>query len=64
MKLNEPYLVIDLNDNKVIFFVVSFNEKKDFKVLKKITLKTAFNGVPIPLYSVAQEYYQEIGMLK
>ena len=31
---------------------------------KKITLKTAFNGVPIPLYSVAQEYYQEIGMLK
>ena len=41
MKLNEPYLVIDLNDNKVIFFVVSFNEKKDFKVLKKIILETS-----------------------
>ena len=38
MKLNEPYLIIDLNDNKVIFFVVSFNEKKDFKLLKKIIL--------------------------
>lgn len=30
----------------------------------EITLKTAFNGVPIPLCSGAQKYYQEIGMLK
>ena len=41
MQLNEPYLIIDLNDDKVIFFVVSFNEKKNFKVLKKIILETA-----------------------
>jgi len=40
MKLDEPYLIIDLNDNKLIFFVVSFNEKKNFKVLKKIILET------------------------
>ena len=38
MQLKKPYLIIDLNDNKVIFFVVSFNEKKDFKVLKKIVI--------------------------
>ena len=40
MKLNEPYLIIDLNDNKLVFLVVSFDEKKDFKTLKKIILKT------------------------
>jgi len=41
MKLNEPYLIIDLNDNKLVFLVVSFNEKRDFKILKKIILNTA-----------------------
>lgn len=30
----------------------------------EITLRTAFNGVPIPLCSGAQKYYKEIGMLK
>ena len=40
MQLNEPYLVIDLNDSKIIFLVVSFTEKKDFKILKKIILET------------------------
>ena len=40
MQLNEPYLIIDLKDNKIIFFVVTFNEKKDFKVLKNINLQT------------------------
>ena len=40
MQLNEPYLIIDLNDNKIILFVVSFNEKKNFKLLKKIVLET------------------------
>jgi len=44
MQLNEPYLVIDLNDNKIIFFVVLFSEKKDFKVLKKIVLETTRNS--------------------
>ena len=40
MKLNEPYLILDLNDDKIIFFVVSFNEQKDFKILKKIILES------------------------
>ena len=39
MQLNEPYLIIDLDDSKVIFFLVSFDEKKNFKVIKKIILE-------------------------
>jgi len=56
MKLNEPCLIIDLNDNKLIFFVVSFDEKKDFKVIKKIILKTAGiqNGRIINIETVSQ----------
>ena len=34
MKLNEPYLIISLNDNKTIFSVISYNENKDFKLIK------------------------------
>ena len=41
MKLNEPYLIIELNDNKIIFLIISFNEKKDFKILKKIILPSS-----------------------
>ncbi len=41
MKLNEPYLIIDLNDNKIIFFVVSFDEKKNFKILKNFSLDSS-----------------------
>ncbi len=56
MQLNEPYLILDLNDNKVIFFVVSFNEKKDFKLLKKIILETEGiqNGRVINIEIVSQ----------
>ena len=56
MQLNEPYLIIDLNDNKLIFFVVSFNEKKNFKVLKKIILGTTGiqNGRVINIEAVSQ----------
>ena len=43
MKLNEPYLVIELDDNKLIFFVVSFEENKDFKILKKIIDDASIN---------------------
>ena len=66
MKLNEPYLVIDLNDNKVIFFVVSFNEKKDFKVLKKIILETSGiqNGRIINIETVSQLLKQTINSIE
>jgi cell division ATPase FtsA len=41
MKLDEPYLIIDLNDNKIIIFVISFDKKKNFKILKKIILNSS-----------------------
>ena len=40
MKLNEPNIIIELSDTKIILFVVSFDEKKNFKVLKKIFLES------------------------
>jgi cell division protein FtsA len=66
MKLNEPYLVIDLNDNKIIFFVVSFNEKKDFKVLKKIILKTEGiqNGRVVNIETVSKLLKKTINMIE
>ncbi len=43
MKLNEPYLIINLTDNRIIFFVVTFNENKDYKLIKNITVDS--NGI-------------------
>ena len=56
MQLNEPYLVIDLNDSKIIFLVVSFTEKKDFKLLKKVILEIEGiqNGRVINIETVSQ----------
>jgi cell division protein FtsA len=36
MKIDEPYLIISINDNKIIFFIISYNEKNDFKLIKNI----------------------------
>ena len=36
MKLNEPYLIIELNDSKIIFFVISYDEDRDYKLIKNI----------------------------
>jgi cell division protein FtsA len=38
MKLNEPYLIISLNDNKFFFFVISFNINKDYKLIKNVII--------------------------
>ncbi len=40
MELNEPYLIISLDDNKAIFFVISYNENKDYKLIKNSTVKS------------------------
>ena len=40
MKLNEPYLIVDLNDSKIIFFVISYNENKDYKLIKNIIINS------------------------
>ena len=38
MKLNEPYLIIELNDYKLIFSAISFDEKKNYKIIKSIII--------------------------
>ena len=35
MKLNEPYLIIDLNDESLIFFIISCDENNELKIIKK-----------------------------
>ena len=66
MQLNEPYLIIDLNDKKIIFFVVSFNEKKNFKVLKKIILETTGiqNGHVVNIETLSQLLKQTINSIE
>ena len=66
MKLKEPYLIIDLNDNKIIFFVITFNEKKDFKILKKIILESSGiqNGRIIDIEIVSQLLKKNINSLE
>ena len=66
MQLNEPYLIIDLNDKKIIFFVVLFNEKKNFKVLKKIILETSGiqNGRIIDIEIVSQLLKKTINLIE
>ena len=38
MKLNEPYLIIDLNDSKIIFFVITYSANKDYKLIKNVVM--------------------------
>ena len=66
MKLNEPYLIIYLNDNKIIFFVISFSEKKDFKVLKKIVIDSQGiqNGRIINIEAVSQLLKKTINLIE
>jgi len=40
MKLNEPYLIINLNDNEIILFVVSYDEKKNYTLIKDLIIKS------------------------
>ena len=56
MKLDKPYLIIDLNDNKIIFLVILFNEQKNFKIIKKIILESSGikNGHIIDIEIVSQ----------
>ena len=56
MKSNEPYLIIVLNDNKIIFFIILFDEKRDFKILKKIVLNSSgiHNGRIVDIEVVGQ----------
>lgn len=66
MKFHEPYLIVDLNDNNIILFVVSFNEKKEFEVIKKIILNSQgiINGRIIDIESVSQLIKKEVNKIE
>ena len=66
MKLNKPYLIIDLNDNKIIFFATTFDEKKDFKILKKIAFESSGiqNGRIIDIEIVTQILKKNINIFE
>ena len=66
MKLNEPYLIIDINDNKIIIFVISFNEKNNFKILKKNILDASGiqNGRIIDVETVSQLIKENINNIE
>jgi len=56
MQLNEPYLIIDLDDNKIVFFVITYNQNKDYKIIKKIIIDSVGiqNGRTIDVDLVTQ----------
>jgi cell division protein FtsA len=66
MKLNEPYLIISLNDNKIIFFVILYNENKDYKLIKNITIdsKGIQNGKIIDVEIVSQLIKKNINFIE
>jgi len=56
MQLNKPYLIIDLDDNKIIFFVISYNQNKDHTIIKNIIIDSVGiqNGRIIDVMTVSQ----------
>ena len=66
MKLNEPYLIIDINDNKIIIFVISFNERNKFKILKKNILDSSGiqNGRIVDVEIVSQLIKENINNIE
>jgi cell division protein FtsA len=56
MNLNDLYLIVSLDDNKIIFFVISYNENKDYKLVKNIIIDSEGiqNGKIIDIKVVAK----------
>ena len=56
MKLNEPYLIINLNDDKIFFSIISYDENKDYKLIKNITVESqgVYNGRIVEIELVAK----------
>ena len=66
MKLNKPYLIISLNENKIIFFVVSYDENKDYKLIKDIIIDSngIQNGKIIDIQLVVQIIKKNINFIE
>jgi len=56
MESNKPYLIIDLDDSKIIFFVISYKQNKDHTIIKNIIIDSAGiqNGRIIDVTIVSQ----------
>ena len=66
MKLNEPYLIVSLSDCKIIFFVVSYNSNKDYKIIKNVTIDSQGikNGKIIDIDLVTQLIKLKISLIE
>jgi len=66
MKLNEPYLIISLNDNQIIFFIISYNKNKDHKLIKSITVdsKGIQNGKIVDVEIVSRLIKKNINFIE
>jgi cell division protein FtsA len=61
MKLNEPYLIIDLNDESLIFFIITCDETNELKIIKKkIIESTGIQNGKIIDYNRTSKLIKEI----
>ena len=66
MKLNKPYLIISLNDNKIIFFVISYNNNKNYKLIKNINVDSdgIYKGKIVNIKSVTEIIKKNISLIE
>ena len=66
MKLKEPYLIINLDDNKINFFVISFDKNKNYNLIKNINIDSAGiqNGRIVNIKLVAELIKKNLNLLE
>jgi len=66
MNLNKPYLIISLNDSKIILFVISYNKNNDYKLIKNITIDSEGiqNGKVTDVKIISQLIKQNINYIE
>ena len=66
MNLNDPYLIISLNDSKIILFVISYNKNNDYKLIKHITIDSEGiqNGKVTDVKIISQLIKQNINYIE
>ena len=66
MNLNDPYLIISLNDSKIILFVISYNKNNDYKLIKNITIDSEGiqNGKVTDVKIISQLIKQNINYIE
>ena len=66
MKLNKPYLILSIDDDNIDFFVVSYNENKDYKLIKNTTIDSRGiqNGKIVDINLVTQLIKKNINFIE